>query len=130
MLIETDSTELKVTSLHDEKLEVTLLEFAQQLQAAKGYRTLALAWRDILLAGASRAGQLWRYAQKRKNPDATFRPYAPLKVSAKERGNVKRAAAAEGVATVKDNFPWRCKHWEQGNRCMNPIHTDAVPHRF
>jgi hypothetical protein len=108
-----------------------LIDYAEWLRQYRGYHTLAMAWVEIMKAGKSRVEQLRKYAEKRKNPDATFRPYAPLKVSAQERGSVKRAAIAEGVATVKDPFPWRCTvRNEVGYRCTHPRHREDVAHKF
>lgn len=129
MLVEIDA-DATVTDLEFEKIRVSLAQFAYQLQAARGYRSEALAWQEMLEAGASRIGQLHRYKIKRQDKAATFRPYAPLKVSATERGNVKRAAVAEGVATMKDLRSGQCSHRDpQGRRCLRAQHFDT-DHKF
>lgn len=106
------------TSLHSEKAVANLLEFAMQLQEARGYRYLSQAWQEIAEAGASRVGQLYRYKVKRRDSAAKFRPYKPLKLSATERGNVERAARAEGIATERDDRAGQCETVDNGRRCL------------
>jgi hypothetical protein len=97
-----------------------LIEYVEWLANYEDIRT-ELAWIKVVKAGKSRCEQLRRYAEKRKDPSATFRPYAPLKLSEHERGSVKRAAEAEGVATTRDPFPWRCQvRDELDRRCKLP----------
>jgi len=99
-----------------------LAEYVEWLRQYRGYRSIELAYVEVLKAGKSRVEQLRRYAEKRKNPEATFRPYAPLKASEKLRGDTKRGAAAEGVATVRDPMPWRCTKLNSlGQRCVLPV---------
>jgi len=114
-----------------------LIEYAEWLKEQKGYHTAAAALVEVTRAGISRVEQLRKYAEKKKDPNATFRPYAPLKLSAKHRGDAKRAAVAEGVAPVKDSFPWRCDVTKEDDdldlrtprRCLLPRdHTEA--HEF
>ena len=116
-----------------------LIEYAEWLKEQKGYHTTAAALVEVARAGISRVEQLRRYAEKKKDPNATFRPYAPLKLSAKHRGDAKRAAVAEGVAPVKDSFPWRCTvresievaegEYTKGRRCMLPTDHNGA-HEF
>ena len=123
MMIEIDETR-EVTSLGHENQVITLAGFIEQLMRARGYRFPAQAWQEILEAGASRVGQLYRYNLKRKNADAKFRPYKPLKLSATERGNVERAARAEGIVAEQAQ-DWRCAQMERTDteftrRCLKP----------
>lgn len=109
-----------------------LIDYVRWLASYKGYRSEALAWAEVLRNGKSRVEQLRKYAEKRKDPSATFRPYAPLKLSETERGNAKRAARAEGVATIKDPFPWRCRAKSDNNERCTLIagHLIEMPHNF
>lgn len=107
-----------------------LIEYVEWLAEYEGIR-VELAWHKVLRAGKSRCEQLRRYAEKRRDPEATFRPYAPLKLSAHERGSVKRAAEAEGVATVRDPFPWRCQVRDgEGHRCKMTTGHEAQIENF
>lgn len=106
--------------LYDDEDVRKIIDYIAWWQSYKGYRSPTLAVIDVLRAGKSRREQLRRYDEKRKAPDSTFRPYAPLKASAKTRGDVKRAAEAEGVATVRDVRPWQCPTIENGRRCTRP----------
>lgn len=117
MQIEIDA-DVEVTSLSDEKRTIYLRAFAIQLQAARGYRYESQAWQELIEAGASRVGQLFRYKSKRKDSAAKFRPYKPLKLSATERGNVERAARAEGIATERDDRAGQCETVDNGRRCL------------
>lgn len=95
-----------------------LIEYVDWLGQYRQNRDWSLALIEVLRAGKSRVEQLRRYNEKRKNPDATFRPYAPLKLSAGERGNLIRAARAEGIATLRDPRPWQCPATQDGRRCL------------
>jgi hypothetical protein len=120
--------------VHQGDVDADLIEYVEWLQKYRGYHSFALAFEEVLRAGKSRVEQLRRYNEKRRDPSSTFRPYAPLKLSETERGNAKRAAIAEGVATVRDSRAGQCDARNgRGRRCLLPaghFAEDPDDHEF
>jgi hypothetical protein len=120
------------TALYDLSETQDLIAYASWLQAHKGQRYLVQALWDVWKAGKSRVEQLRKYQEKKCDPAATFRPYAPIKASAVARVELKRRAVAEGVATHAPGQEIKvCGHEGlDGRRCWLAPHTEEVAHRF
>ena len=79
--------------------------------------------------GKSRVEQLRKYATKRQDAGAQFRPYAPLRASGTTRVEVKRRAQAEGCAPLTGQTLFGHDRID-GKRCWLPPHVATVEHRF
>lgn len=106
------------------------LDYCAELAAKRGISETAAVLR-VANDGVSRRKQLDGYADKKKDKDAKFRAYAPIKASDTARVELKRRAQAEGVS--EGNAPIcgaEAIKNGQVRRCWLAPHGDAVMHKY
>jgi hypothetical protein len=106
------------------------LDYCAELAAKRGISETAAVLR-VANDGVSRRKQLDEYAAKKKDKDAKFRAYAPIKASDTARVELKRRAQAEGVS---EGIAPLCGNEAfingQRRKCWLAPHGEGVAHKY